>query len=577
MIEEYCERHGLGFFDERSHNQKIRIYFGLPLVDVDRRLIELVDRVHQQTETDSYMFLKTFSAPPPPHFAKSSPMNKLPQAPARSWRKTIRTWCIRAVLLCILVIVLGIAVMVTRAFSLESQQIPVAAIQLPAVNAKAVERFSGALRFPTVSATGDFRPEVFQSLHRYLEEQFPLVHSKLQREVVANFSLLYRWPGSDPDAQPILLMSHLDVVPVPDIEQRRWTHSPWSGEVADGYIWGRGAIDVKCGVLSQLEAVEHLLDQEFSPKQDVYFAFGHDEEVGGYDGNLQIALKMRERGVRFRFVLDEGGVIVDGALPGLNSPLALVAVAEKGYATIQLSVDVQPGHSSMPPAQTAVGILAAAVTRLEQQPVPASLTGPVSLMLNAVAPEMDFMPQVLLANRDVLAPVLLRKFSQSPTLNAFTRSTTAVTVFQGGQHEGSLPGHAEALVNFRLLPGDSPEFVLEHVRHVVDDVRVECELRKGALPIPPSLVSDHRSPDFLTLQRVIRQVFPGVVVAPGLAVVATDSRHYEGVADNIYRFLPVQLLAADLNRIHGIDERISVQNYHRVVQFMILLIQQLTE
>jgi len=490
----------------------------------------------------------------------------------------MRIWCIRTVLLCILMIVLGIAFMVTRALRLKSHQIPVAAIQLRVVKEeKAVERFSGALRFRTVSATGDFRPELFQNLHRYLDEQFPLVHSKLQREVVGNFSLLYRWPGSDPGAQPILLMSHLDVVAVPELEERRWTHSPWSGAVADGYIWGRGAIDVKCGVLSQLEAVEHLLGEKYAPKQDVYLAFGHDEEVGGNEGNLQIALKMRERGVRFRCVLDEGGVIVDGAMPGLHAPLALVAVAEKGYATIRLSVDVEPGHSSMPPVQTAVGILAAAVARLEQQPLPASLTGPVGLMLDAVAPEMDRMPRVLLANRDILAPVLLHKFSQTPTLNALTRSTTAVTVFQSGQHEGSLPGHAEALVNFRLLPGDSPEFVLEHARDAVDDVRVECELRKGAPSIPPSLISDHRSPDFLTLQRVIRQVFPGVVVAPGLAVVATDSRHYEAVADNIYRFLPVQLQVEDLQRIHGIDERISVENYRQMVQFMILLIQQLTE
>lgn len=490
----------------------------------------------------------------------------------------MRTWCIRALLLCILMIVLLVALMVTRALWIESQQVLVDAIPLPVLNEeKAVERLSGALTFRTVPDKGEFQPEVFLSLHRYLEEQFPLVHSKLQREVVGNFSLLYRWPGNDPDARPILLMSHLDVVAVPAIEERRWTHLPWSGEVADGYIWGRGAIDVKCGVLSQLEAVEHLLGQEYAPSQDVYMAFGHDEEVGGNDGNLQIALKMRERGVRFRFVLDEGGVIVEGAMPGLHKPLALVAVAEKGYATVRLSVDVKPGHSSMPPAQTAVGILAAAVARLEQQPLPPSLAGPVGLMLDSVAPEMDFMPRLMLANRDILAPVLLHKFSQTPTLNALTRSTTAVTVIHGGQHEGSLPGHAEALVNFRLLPGDSPEFVLEQARKAVNDVRVECELRKGAPSIRPSIISDHRSPDFMTLQRVIRQVFPDVVVAPGLAVVATDSRHYEAVADNIYRFLPVQLQVEDLQRIHGIDERISVENYNQMVQFMILLIQQLTE
>lgn len=505
-------------------------------------------------------------------------MNNRPKVPTRNWWKTIKTSGTRALLLCILIVVLLIALMLTRAYFIKGQQVPVVPGPLPKVSEKqAVNGISGALRIPTVSAKGAFQPEVFLSLHRYLEEQFPLIHSKLQREVVGGFSLLYRWPGSDSDAQPILLMSHLDVVAVPRDEERRWTHSPWSGEVADGYIWGRGALDVKCGVLSQLEAVEHLLSEEYVPQQDIYLAFGHDEEVGGNDGNLQIALKMRERGVRFRFVLDEGGVIVNGAMPGLHTPLALVAVAEKGYATIRLSVDVEPGHSSMPPTQTAVGILSAAVVRLEQQPLPASLTGAFGLMLDAVAPEMDLMPRCMLANRDILSPILLHKFAQTPTLNALARTTTAVTVIHGGQHEGSLPGHAEAFVNFRLLPGDSPEFVLDQTRKTINDMRVECELADGAAPIPPSAVSDHRSRDFMTLHRVIRQVFPGVVVAPGLAVVATDSRHYEAIADNIYRFMPIQVIAEDLQRIHGIDERISVENYTQMVQFMILLIQQASE
>jgi carboxypeptidase PM20D1 len=502
-------------------------------------------------------------------------MNEPSKTPAQSWRKSVTAWSVRLGLFSVLAILLAIAVVVGRALSLKSQQLTVAPIEHSVINDKAAQRFAGALSFRTVSAPGEFHPKAFTDLHQYLRQQFPLVHTKLERKVVSEFSLLYRWKGSDPKAQPILLMSHLDVVPVPPTEVPRWTHSPWSGDIAEGYIWGRGAIDVKCGALSQLEAIEQLLSEGFRPKQDIYLAFGHDEEIGGNDGNLQIALILRQRQVRFGFVLDEGGVIVEGAMPGLNSPLALVAVAEKGYATVRLSVDVEPGHSSMPPAHTAIGILAAAVTRLEQEQRPASFSGPVGLMLDAIAPEMDFVPRVLLANKDVLSPILLRRFSQSPTLNAITRSTTAVTVIQGGQKENSLPGHAEALVNFRLLPGDSPELVLEHVRYVVDDKRINCELKSGALP--PSSISDPRSEDFLTLHRVIRQVFPDVIVAPGLAVVATDSRHFEGLAENIYRFMPVQLEADDLKRIHGIDERISVENYHRMVEFMRLLMRQSSE
>ena len=502
-------------------------------------------------------------------------MNQRPKMPANHLRKFIAYWSVRFGLFSVLAVLLAMAGMVGRALSLQSQQLTVTPREHPAVSEKAAQRFAGALKLRTVSTPGEFHREAFTELHQYLKQQFPLVHAQLKREVVSEFSLLYHWRGRDPKAQPILLMSHLDVVPVPATEQSRWTHSPWSGDIADGYIWGRGAIDVKCGALSQLEAIEQLLGEGFQPTQDIYLAFGHDEEIGGNDGNQQIALLLRQREVRFRFVLDEGGVIVDGAMPGLHSPLALVAVAEKGYATVRLTIDVDPGHSSMPPSHTAIGILATTVTRLEQEQRPASFSGPVGLMLDAVAPEMDFMPRVLLANRDILSPILLHRFSQSPTLNALTRTTTAVTVMQGGQKENALPGHAEALVNFRLLPGDLPELVLEHVRQVANDERIVCELKSGALP--PSSVSDHRSADFQRLHRVIRQVFPDVVVAPGLAVVATDSRHYEGLAENVFRFLPVQLQAEDLKRIHGIDERISVENYHRMVEFMILLLRQSAE
>lgn len=490
----------------------------------------------------------------------------------RPWRGVLWRWGLRAVLALLLVVVIGCAVLIGRALSLTSRQLNVERGETLELDEGLAERLAGALRFRTVSAKGEFDPSIFQELHGYLKEHFPRVHESLEREIIGEGSLLYRWAGRDPKAQPILLMSHLDVVAVPRSEQPRWTHDPWSGTIAEGYIWGRGAIDVKCGVLSQLEAIEYLLGQGFTPQQDVYLAFGHDEEIGGVDGNHQIALKLRQRRVRFRFVLDEGGVIVENAIAGLHAPLALIAVAEKGYATVRMSVDIEPGHSSMPPPQSAVGILAAAVAKLEDKPRPASLSGPVGLMLEAIAPEVDFPQRVALANRDVLSPLLLQRFAKSPSLNALTRTTTAVTVFQAGQQENALPGHAEALVNFRLLPGEGPEVVMQHVRDVAADPRIQIELREGANS--PSAVSDHQSREFLAISRAIRQTFPEAVVAPGLAVVATDSRHYEPLADNIYRFLPVQLPVEDLKRIHGIDERIGVENYRRMVAFMVRLLEE---
>src|SRR6187455_2339655 len=172
-------------------------------------------------------------------------MNQPSATPAKGWRKSFVTWCIRLGLFGILAVLLATAVIVGRALSLASQQLTVVPIEHQAVNEKAAQRFAGALRFRTVSAPGEFRSEPFMQLHEYLKRQFPLVHAQLHPEVVSEFSLLYHWVGSDQKAQPILLMSHLDVVPVPPTEQPRWTHSPWSGDIADGYIWGRGAIDVK--------------------------------------------------------------------------------------------------------------------------------------------------------------------------------------------------------------------------------------------------------------------------------------------------------------------------------------------
>lgn len=435
----------------------------------------------------------------------------------------------------------------------------------------AVQRFAGALRFQTIAAPNHFQPKEFLDLHTYLESEFPKVHQTLEREVVGQYSLLYRWPGTDPSAQPILLMSHLDVVPVPAAETARWEYGPWKGVVADGFIWGRGALDVKCGVTSLLEATEHLLEQGFQPKCDVYFAFGHDEEIAGDHGNLQMALRFRERGVRFRFVLDEGGVIVNDVIPGMEPPMALVAIAEKGYANLRLVVELEEaGHASMPPRQSAIGILSEAITQLKQSPPPASLNGPGGWMLDAIGPEMGFANRFALANRDVLNPLILKQFSQKPTLNAVIRSTLATTMIEGGTHENILPSRAEANINVRIRPGDTPEAILEYARKVIADGRVVGQLDPD--PQYPSEVSDPDSADFQLLESTIRQIDPNIVVAPGLAVVATDSRHYEGLTENTFRFLPLRLGPDDLNRIHGINERISVENYLEMVRFMVLLL-----
>jgi carboxypeptidase PM20D1 len=443
------------------------------------------------------------------------------------------------------------------------------------------ERLGRAIQFRTFAAAP---PDVtdgaeFDGLIAYLESEFPAVHRQLIREVVGGRTLLFRWRGTDPAVEPILLMSHLDVVPVEAGTEKDWTHPPFSGRIVDGFIWGRGALDVKCGALGLLEAAERLLEAGFRPSGDVYFALGHDEETGGGEGNQRAAAMLRERGVRFRFVLDEGGGLTEGIIDGIDGAVAFVGLAEKGYATIRITARAEGGHASMPPPHTAVGMVSALVTRLESSPFPARIDGATAAMLEFIGPEMKWPMRIALANRWLTGGLVARRFAGKPSLNALIRTTTAATVARGGETANVLPKQAEALVNVRLLPGDSSASVLERVKSVtrglgLGDDTITCSL-EGRVS-EPSHVSSIDSAGFRTLQRTIAEVYPGAIVAPGLTMAATDSQYYAPIATDVYRFLPLRLRTEDLARFHGVDERIGVDTYERMIGFLARLIENLT-
>ncbi|HEV2147832.1 MAG TPA: M20 family peptidase [Longimicrobiaceae bacterium] len=464
--------------------------------------------------------------------------------------------------------VLLVGVLVARAFGFTSRQVPAEpAAPFATDTAAAAERLAGALRIPTISFSDTLAadgPEWAQ-MHAYLERSFPRVHAALRRETVGRHALLFTWPGTDPSLPPVLLAGHMDVVPVEPGTEAAWTHGPFAGEVADGFVWGRGAIDDKSGVLGILEAVEGLMAEGFRPRRTVLLAFGADEEVGGREGAARIAALLRARGVRPEWVVDEGGAVFQGMMPGLEAPVALVGVAEKGFVSVELVARGGGGHSSMPPRQTAVGILARAVSRLEENPLPSGIRGATGLLFDYAGPEMPFGMRLLFANRWLFGPLVERQLAAKPATDATLRTTTAATVFQGGTKDNVLPSQARAVVNFRILPGDSIAGVLEHVRRTVDDPRVE--VRAKGFASEPSPVSSTESAGWKVLQRSIRQTFPDAVVAPYLVVGATDARYYAGLSESVYRFLPVRLTAADLARMHGTDERVGVADYATAVRF----------
>jgi carboxypeptidase PM20D1 len=468
-----------------------------------------------------------------------------------------------------------LAVLLARAATFTLEQPPVAPIApIPLDEAAATERFAAALRIETVTKAEppNFDPNQFARLREHLAKSFPLAHTKLSTETVSGHSLLFTWKGSDSAKKPILLMAHQDVVPIDDAT--KWSHPPFSGEVADGFIWGRGALDVKSGMLGILEAVEKLASEGFQPERTIYLAFGHDEEIGGHEGAAKIAALLTERKVRLEMVLDEGMVITDGIIPDVSVPVALIGIAEKGYVSVELSAESLGGHSSMPPERSAIGMVSEAVAKLETNPFPARLNQRVAFF-DYVGPKMPFTKRIIFANLWLFQPVVTEILSAKPATAAGIRTTTAPTIFQAGVKENVLPRRASAVINFRIVPGETPETVIARVKELVGD-SIDVH-QYGEFSAPPSPISRIGSDSYQRLAETIRAVYPDpeLVVAPGLVVGATDSRYFAPIADDVYRFLFNRMGPADLPRFHGTDERIAVDNYLTAIRFYYQLIKRL--
>lgn len=433
--------------------------------------------------------------------------------------------------------------------------------------AAAAARLGEAIRLRTISQQGGGIADAaaFQEFHRLLERNYPAAHAELQRAVIAQHSLLYSWGES---AEPaVLFAAHLDVVPVEAAEQ--WAVEPFAGTVDDEFVWGRGALDDKSSLIGLMEAVEGLVRSGFRPKGRVYLAFGHDEENDGA-GARAIAAELERRGERVRMVLDEGGFVLDGIIPDVERPVATVGIAEKGFLSVELRVDGDGGHSSVPPRTTAVGRIANAVARLERTPMRSRLTPVVRAQLQGLAPALPWAQRFALSQSWLFGGLVRRSLESRPETAATVRTTTAVTMIRGGVKGNVLPRQARAVVNFRILPGDSVADVLAHVKRTVADERVE--IRKLGRPAEPSPASSPDSPAYAAIAAMTGEVFPDALVTPSLVVGMTDARSYEPVADDVYRFLPLRGDRDVVARIHGTDERISIDAYAGMIRFYVGLI-----
>lgn len=471
---------------------------------------------------------------------------------------------IKRVLLFLLAAVLLIAaVVLVNAFRSTSIQTSFEAKAAPELSEKAIRNFSEAIRYKTISYgdTSRLDSAAFLSFHRFLEKTYPHVHQKLEKEKINEYSLLYRWEGKNQSLNPIVLMAHQDVVPIEEASASMWTIDPFAGTVKDDFIWGRGTTDDKINLISILEATEKLLGENFQPERTIYFAFGHDEEMGG-KGAQAIAAILKSRNVKADLVLDEGGIITTDKVPGMNKPVALLGTSEKGYLSLELSVEKNGGHSSMPEKETSIDILTKAIVKLRDKPFEARFSPSTEGFIKNLGPEMPFVNKMAFANIWLFKPMVIGIYEKSGAGSAMIRTTAVPTIINAGIKDNVVPTVATATVNFRLLPGDSSALVIRKVKEIINDERVKISSETSFVS-EPSAVTTENSYAYKKVDELVKKSYSGIVSSPFLMIGGTDSRFLGGVSDGIIKFSPM----IDPIGFHGIDERVSLKSYQGSIWF----------
>lgn len=430
------------------------------------------------------------------------------------------------------------------------------------------ERFSKAITYQTVSFEDKnsigYIP--FLEFHGFLKQSFPQVFKKLTVEHVNNYSLLFHWKGSSPNLKPVIFLAHMDVVPVPETNTDLWTYPPFSGTIRDGYVWGRGTTDNKGNLMGQLEAVEFLINRKFQPQRDIYLAYGHDEEVMGRDGAAKIAELLKERGIEPEFVLDEGGFVTNILVPGAKRPVAMVGIAEKAYLDLTLSLEMEGGHSSIPPEDTAIKALSKAVTRLMDNPFKPYLSAPTKAFIKHLAPHSSFVTRLAFSNLWLFKPLIFKMLGRNPKSKALVQTTMVPTIIRGGEKTNVIPKHASVSINYRLLPGTTTKDVINHTRKAIKNPQIKIEVSEQRTAIGAVARLDNKA--FEKISDAIHKNFDDTVVAPFLMVATTDSRHYQTLTTDIYKFSPM----IDPTGFHDVDEKLEISVYKQAIGFYVDLI-----
>ncbi|NLY72688.1 MAG: M20/M25/M40 family metallo-hydrolase [Tissierellia bacterium] len=426
---------------------------------------------------------------------------------------------------------------------------------------KAIKVLQDALKFKTISYS-DYESIDYGEFTRFLnflEESFPLVHNKMEVTRIEDYNLLLKLKGQKEDLLPYLFIAHYDVVPATD---DGWPYPAFSGALEEDKVWGRGAIDDKGSLISLMVAMEQLLEEGFESNRDIYFAFGFDEEVGGEKGAARMAAYLKERGIYFDSILDEGGAVSSGDALGIDSDVAVVGFAEKGNTSLRFTFTGDEGHSSAPPKETSISKMAAFIRNVQASPRPSRLTPEVEAMLKNISDYKSGAEKLVLKNPSRYFFILKKILEKNKQTASMIRTTVAFTMCEGGTAHNVLPRTASCVANVRMLPGDKFEDIVAYFSSFGHDYCMEILNREEG-----SGGSSDRTRFYLSLKSSINKFYPETLVTPYLVSGGTDSRHYEELTSNIYRFLPYRLSADELATMHGRGEYLSVENYKRMIEF----------